>query len=153
MHKILVSTAIALAGLSWMPASHALSADQAIQNCLDNWGKHPFGKHPKYRVIGTKVNVFGVGGRINETKSTSYPELVLVKPNISVLSKSRMKLKNPNGWYCIHGKVTVLSKMYIELGCKSQATTSREGVTVLAKDDKETGTTVLSKAYVIRDCK
>lgn len=149
---ITLFTLIAVTG--WSSASYALNADQAIKNCLANWGKHPFNaRHPKYRVIGSKVNVFGIGGKIHETKATKYPELVLIKPNVSVLSKSRMTLTNPKGWYCLHGKVNVLSKMYITLGCKSHIATSREGVSVLAKDENEQGVTVLSKAYVTRDCK
>ncbi len=126
---------------------------KAVQLCLKSWGTHPFNaSNPKYRVIGKKVKVFGIGGNVNDKESTRYPELVLVKPNVNVMSLSRMYLMNPNGWYCIHNKVNVLSKTIIHLHCDARLATTKEGMAILAKDDKEEGLTILGKATVMREC-
>jgi predicted DNA-binding protein (MmcQ/YjbR family) len=126
---------------------------EAVRLCMKNWGTHPFNaSKPKYRVIGKKVKVFGIGGNINDTSVTAKPELVLIKPNVSVMSVARMYLMNPNGWYCIHNKVNVMSKTEINLHCKAHLATTKDGVAVLAKDEKEQGVTVLGKATIIRKC-
>ncbi|GBE07032.1 MAG TPA: hypothetical protein ENG90_10465 [Gammaproteobacteria bacterium] len=126
---------------------------EAIRLCLNNWDTHPFNaSKPKYRVIGKKVKVFGIGGNINDTKVSKNPELVLIKPNVSVMSVARMYLMNPNGWYCIHNKVNVMSKTEIILNCKAHLATTKDGLAVLAKDEKEQGVTVLGKAVITRKC-
>jgi hypothetical protein len=126
---------------------------EAVRLCMKNWGTHPFNaSKPKYRVIGKKVKVFGIGGNINDTRVSKQPELVLIKPNVSVMSVSRMYLMNPNGWYCIHNKVNVMSKTEIHLHCKAHLATTKDGVAVLAKDEKEQGVTVMGKATITRKC-
>jgi len=126
---------------------------EAVRLCMKNWGTHPFNaSKPKYRVIGKKVKVFGIGGNINDSSVTASPELVLIKPNVSVMSVARMYLMNPNGWYCIHNKVNVMSKTEINLHCKANLATTKDGVAVLAKDEKEQGVTVLGKATIVRKC-
>lgn len=126
---------------------------EAVRLCMKNWGTHPFNaSKPKYRIIGKKVKVFGIGGNINDTSVTNAPELVLIKPNVSVMSVARMYLMNPNGWYCIHNKVNVMSKTEINLHCKAHLATTKDGVAVLAKDEKEQGVTVLGKATIVRKC-
>ena len=126
---------------------------EAVRLCMKNWGTHPFNaSKPKYRVIGKKVKVFGIGGNINDTRVSKQAELVLIKPNVSVMSVARMYLMNPNGWYCIHNKVNVMSKTEIHLHCKAHLATTKDGVAVLAKDEKEQGVTVLGKATITRKC-
>ena len=69
-----------------------------VKTCLNNWGEHPFKEAKlKYRIISSKVKVMGIGGEMAEEKSTKSPELVLVKPNVNVMTKNIIKLSNPNG--------------------------------------------------------
>ncbi len=132
----------------------ALADDAAVvRACLDNWGKHPFNaRHPKFRVFGTKVRVFGIGGKVRDTVHTSRPELVLIKPNVSVMSKSTMDLLNPNGWYCLRGKVNVMSSTTINLDCRAHIASSKPGVTVLGgnSESQESEVTVLGGARITR---
>jgi hypothetical protein len=146
---------ITLIVFSFLLFSTIAEADEyeAVSLCMKNWGTHPFNSSkPKYRVIGKKVKVFGIGGNINDTKVTKNPELVLIKPNVSVMSVARMNLMNPNGWYCLHNKVNVMSKTEINLHCKAHLATTKDGLAVLAKDEKEQGVTVLGKAVITRKC-
>jgi len=39
----------------------------------------------------------------------------LVKPAVSVMAKTVLQLKNPNGWYCLKGRTSVLGKIEIQL--------------------------------------
>src|SRR4051794_11484017 len=68
---------------------------QAIQECLAHWGKHPFGKGtPTFRTFSSKVKVMGIGAAdINDEQATDKPDLVLVKPNVTVMSKTELNLK------------------------------------------------------------
>lgn len=45
-----------------------------------------------------------------------------------------------------------MSKTEITLDCKAHLATTKDGVAVLAKDEKEQGVTVLGKATIIRNC-
>jgi hypothetical protein len=98
-------------------------------------------------VISPATTVMGVGGELNDNKKSEGPELILVKPNVAVMSKSVMNLLNPNGWYCLKGKVSVMAKTEINLGCTTHITSTSEA-NVLGKSDKETGVTVLGKTVV-----
>ena len=124
----------------------------AIKICLEKFKNHPFDKeNPKFRTINASVKVFGIGGNINETKKTNEMELVLIKPAVSVLSKTTYKLLNPNAWYCISSKVAVLAKTTIKLACASRLALIDEGVTVLGQgDEKSGGVTVLGSSKVER---
>ncbi len=126
------------------------SPEEAIQGCLSNWPNHPFGSNPTYRTIGAKVSVLGFGEKVNDKTSTPQPELVLVKPNVSVLTKTTITLGNPNGWYCLYGKVNVLSSTTVKLACNAHIATASEGNTVLANSDEDSGVTVLGEAIVER---
>ena len=58
----------------------------AVQRCLFNWKKAPFKKsNPDFRTISGHVRVLGSGGEVEDGVSTKKPELVLVKPNVTVL--------------------------------------------------------------------
>jgi hypothetical protein len=59
-----------------------------------------------------------------------------------------MTLANPNGWYCLKGKVDVMGKTEINLNCKAHLATSTDSVTVAGSDDNDTGVTVLGKSVV-----
>jgi hypothetical protein len=126
----------------------------AVKACLKNFGKHPFhGDKPKFRTMAAKVRVFGIGGSSHDETATDKPELVLVKPNVAVLSKNDLNLLNPNGWYCLKGQVSVLGTSEIHLHCKAKLAASKDAVTVMGGNDHETGVTVLGTTKVTRvDC-
>lgn len=121
----------------------------AVDRCLGNWRKHPFKKNPPFRIIAGKVRVLGAGGEIADTAPTDKPELVLIKPNVTVLAKSTLKLMNPNGWYCLKGRVAVLGKTQIDLACKANLASSEDGATVLGGGEQN-GVTVLGSSRVNR---
>jgi hypothetical protein len=118
-----------------------------VRLCLLNWKTHPFPKdNPTYKVIQPQVKVFGIGGNVDETTATDKPELVYIRPNVSVMSKTTLNLMNPNGWYCLASNTAVMAKVVINLGCKAHLASSQEGVAVLGGGDK--GVNVLGKTAV-----
>lgn len=129
--------------------------DDAIKECMRKWKNHPFNaKQLDYRTISTKVKVLGVGGDVNDSDKTSSPELILVKPGVSVMSKTVYRLENPNGWYCMKGRVSVLGKIEIDLHCKANLASSQDDLSILgASDNKSGGTSVLGSVRINRQCK
>jgi len=131
--------------------------DKAINRCLANWNNHPFkdDKDKRYRVIETSVKVLGVGSDISDKDVTSYPQLILIKPSVKVLSKTNYRLSNPNGWYCFKSNVTVLGKSVISAHCNARIADSTNSVEILGKNEGDKGgVTVLGKTEVKRfDCK
>lgn len=122
---------------------------EAIKNCLTKFGKHPFDeKNPSYTTISTKVKVLGVGEQTSDEIATDKPNLVLLKSNVTVLSKNNIRLMNPNGWYCIKGQVSVLGKSVIHIDCQSHLASSQDGVTVLGGGNN--GVTVLGSTQVMK---
>lgn len=123
-----------------------------IRSCLGSWPDHPFrgDDPPRYKVIGTSVNVVGIGGDVVDDDATPDPQLVLVKPSVNVLTKGRFRLMNPNGWYCFESAVTVLAKSEIIVHCKAHLTSSVQGVAVAGGNAGAEGVTVLGKAVVKR---
>ena len=137
MHR---RTAIALSVLGLVlaaaPAARAQDPYHAgIQRCLANWKDHPFAASTDYRVIEAKVGVFGIGGDVKDDTVTAKPELVYVRPAVSVMSKSDIELLNPNGWYCLEKSVAVMAKIEIELHCNAKLATTEEGVSVMGGGD------------------
>jgi hypothetical protein len=131
--------------------SAAASDLDDIKACLHYWGKTPFSKEsPEFRVVSSKVKVMGIGDDFVDSNKTAKPDLVLLKPAVTVMAKSVMSLLNPNGWYCIKGKVDVLGKGEINVACKAHLATSRDGTTVMGSNDAETGVTVLGKSTITR---
>ena len=126
----------------------------AVKACLKNFGKHPFyAEKPRFRTMAAKVKVFGIGESTRDEKATEKAELVLVKPNVAVMSKNELNLLNPNGWYCLKGQVAVLGKSTIHLHCNAKLASSRDGVTVLGGNDHDSGVTVLGSTRVEKvDC-
>jgi hypothetical protein len=123
----------------------------SLKSCLRNWGSHPFKTEtPEYRSISPSVKVFGIGGKVEDERETKKPELVLIKPSVNVFSKATFRLMNPNGWYCLKGKVAVFSKVEIQLTCKANLAASSDGATVLASNDKSDGVTVFGSSEVKR---
>ncbi|MGH7898146.1 MAG: hypothetical protein ACREQQ_09345 [Candidatus Binatia bacterium] len=118
--------------LSATPAALAQDPYHAgVQRCLANWKTHPFGGSTEYRVIAPRVGVFGIGGDVRDDTATEKPELVYVRPNVSVMSKSVLELLNPNGWYCLERSVAVMAKIEIRLACSAHLATTEEGVSVM----------------------
>jgi hypothetical protein len=122
------------------PIALAQSTDRdlpGVRRCLAAWKDHPFdAQSPKFRVIEPKVGVFGIGGDIKDDVATPAPELVYIRPAVSVMSKSDIDLLNPNGWYCIEKSVSVMAKIAIRLQCKAHLATTEEGVSVMGGGDR-----------------
>jgi len=131
--------------------------DKAISRCLANWNTHPFknSKDKRYRFIETSVKVLGVGSDVVDNEATSFPQLILIKPSVKVMSNTIFKLGNPNGWYCFKSNVTVLGKSVINAHCTARIADSTNSVEVLGKNEGEKGgVTVLGKTEIKRfDCK
>ena len=118
------------------PAGRAQSDEDphnaGVKRCLANWGTHPFDPaSTPYRVIEPRVGVFGIGGDVTDDAATPAPELVYIRPNVSVMSKTVLELMNPNGWYCLEKSVAVMAKIEIQLQCNAHLATTEEGVTVM----------------------
>lgn len=142
--------------LCGLTSVHALASSddddgdqQAVNRCISQWKDSPFKKGEKdYKTIGTKVTVFGVGGKVEDEEKTEKPSLVLIKPSVNVLGKAKFKLHNPNGWYCFKPTTSVLGKMELEAHCKAHLATTSEGANVLGANDRERGVTVLGTIRV-----
>lgn len=143
--KAVLSVGLIL-GMAFGSAALAATAadDEIVRDCLSNWSKHPFdAKKPKYRTIGTQVKVMGIGNDIIENEVTAEPELVLVKPNVAVMAKTLYSLMNPNGWYCMKNRVSVLGKTEIKMACKAHLTSNKESIAVLGGSDSDSGGTAV----------
>ena len=132
----------------------ALANLEAVRACLASWPDHPFdANNPSYRSVSGGVKIFGIGDDINESVPTENPELVLIRPNVSIMTGSSMTLMNPNGWYCLSSKVNVMASSTINLHCKAHLASSKGGTTVLGGGDDK-GVTVMGKATINRQgCK
>ncbi len=152
---LLVTMAQVAAAAGAAAADEPDSDEYAIARCLEAWGtKHPFhGKrNPPFKTLSANVKVFGIGAAIVDDEPTREPRLVLVNPAVAVMSKSTMRLLNPNGWYCLKSNVTVMSKTVIELACDANIADSRDGVAVLGSNVEGTGkgVTVMGKTELRR---
>lgn len=165
MAVALLATDVAAEGLSQAQyESQFEMADSTSEHwnevamCLKNWPNHPFkGKKVKFRVISGGVKVFGLGNNVVDKAKTSYPQLIYIRPSVSVMGKATYELMNPNGWYCFKSKVNVMSKTTIKAACKAHVTTATGKATVLGKSEaeqegNEKGTTVMGKSVIERDC-
>jgi hypothetical protein len=123
-----------------------------IRSCLSSWRDHPFkgDDPPRYKVLGSSVNVLGIGADVADESSTPDPQLVLVKPAVNVLTKGRFRLMNPNGWYCFESAVTILAKSEIVAQCNAHLASSIDGVAIAGGNKGADGVTVLGKAVVKR---
>lgn len=124
-----------------------------ISVCLGSWPDNPFQNesHLTARIITGKVRVLGVGEDIDDYVRTNYPQLIYVKPSVNVLSKTSIRLLNPNGWYCLKANVTVLSEINVEAHCQAHIAGSRSDVTVLGSTSGErgvSGVTVLGNVII-----
>ncbi len=132
------------------PALASAGNLEAIQACLLSWKDQPFdGQNPTYRTVSGKFKIFGIGEDINESVPTEEPELVLIQPNVSIMTGSSMTLMNPNGWYCLSSKVNVMASTTINVHCNAHLASSKDGTTVLGGGDDK-GVTVLGKATINR---
>ena len=124
---------------------------EALRACLKSWGQHPFGAGtPGYRTIAPSVRVFSTGVSVQDDRDTAQPDLVLVHPSVSVFSRSTIKLLNPQGWYCLKGKVAVFSSVDIQIDCRANLASSSDGATVLGSNERKDGVTVFGTSTVYR---
>jgi hypothetical protein len=123
----------------------------ALRACLKSWGQHPFVEgNLSYRTIAPSVRVFGTGVSVRDDRATEQPELVLVKPSVSVFSRSTIALLNPQGWYCLNGKVAVFSSVDIQIDCRANLASSSDGATVMGSNERRDGVTVFGNSNVYR---
>lgn len=125
-----------------------------VAACLAAWGTHPFTtpESQAFRVVETSVRIMGFGSaEVLDDVATSYPQLVVVRPNVSVMTKTTWKLRNPNGWYCFDTTVAVLAKGVVELGCNAHLADGHAAVNVLSTSERAGGVTVIGTLEVKRD--
>lgn len=127
---------------------------EALGQCLENFGDHPFGKdwQGSYRKIAASVQVLGIGNAIVDKVVTDMPKLILVSAAVNVLGAPKFELLNPNGWYCIKVGVNVLAKPEIKLHCDAHLTENKVNVGVLSSGEPTAsiGVDVLSDVKVSR---
>jgi hypothetical protein len=146
------STCLAVIAFAALPA---FAQDQAaLDGCIASWGKSsPFKKGtPANSVIAPSVKVFGVGGsgQVND-QATDKPALVLVRPAVNVMGKTRIRLENPKGWYCFRSNVNVAGSMQIEAPCSAHIASAKEdGTSVGAVDETNKGVSVFGALRVTR---
>jgi hypothetical protein len=156
MRRHFLAIVVATVSMHLLSAASALgrTADDDVKGCLKAWGDNPFNAaKPVFTTLGTSVKVLGVGDTVEDLAETKAPALVYIKFNVAVLSSATLKLMNPNGWYCLQGKVDVLSKSKIQLQCDAKlATSSDDSVTVLGAQhgEKHVSVTVLGSTSVER---
>jgi hypothetical protein len=143
---VLMCTLLLIPTMGW---SRAETDRDALNACLNSWGNHPFAEgNLGYKTIATSVRVFGIGPSVQDDRETEQPELVLVKPSVSVFSRSTLNLLNPQGWYCLKGKVAVFSAVNIQIACRTNLASSSDGATVLGSNDRRDGNRIgCDKAY------
>jgi hypothetical protein len=137
-----------------LPALANKEDQQALDACIKSWGKiSPFkAGTAATSTIATSVKVFGVGGSGNvNDRPTDKPALILVRPAVNVMGKSRIRLENPKGWYCFRSTVTVAGKMEIEAQCAAHIASAKEdGTAVGAVDESNKGVAVFGALRVTR---
>lgn len=144
-----ITLLLALLWILFFPTLASANLD-AVRACLASWPNHPFdANNPSFRSVSGGVKIFGIGQDINESTPTEKPELVLIHPNVSIMTGSSMTLTNPNGWYCLVSKVNVMASSTINLHCKAHLASSKGGTTVLGGGDDQ-GVTVMGKATINR---
>jgi hypothetical protein len=145
---VLLCSLLLIPTLGW---SGEGSDQDALKACLQHWGMHPFVEGSlNYRTIAPSVRVFGIGVSVQDDRETEQPELVLIKPSVSVFSKGTLKLLNPQGWYCLESKVAVFSAVDIQIDCRAHLASSSDGATVLGSNDRRDGVTVFGTSNVYR---
>lgn len=124
-----------------------------VEACLRSWGSHPFAtpESQRFRVVDASVRVMGFGStEVVDDVATNYPQMVVIRPNVSVLTRTTWKLHNPNGWYCFDTSVAVLAKGEIELTCGAHLADGHRAVELLGNTDKG-GVSVLGDVEVHRE--
>jgi hypothetical protein len=147
IRRLLTCMMIATATLSIAPL-RASELDSSIASCLKAWDKHPFGKNPRYKTLGTSVKVFGIGQNPADTERTDSPSLVLVNSSVNVMGGNTLELLNPNGWYCFRSNVNVMGGVKIRANCKAHLASASDGVTVLGSNSDNKSVTVMGSTQV-----
>ena len=142
--------ALAIASTSAFAQNH----QAAVDGCIQSWGKSsPFrkGRAPD-SVIAPSVKVFGVGGSGNvNDHPTDKAALILVRPAVNVMGKTRIRLVNPRGWYCFRSNVNVAGSMEIEAPCAAHIASAKEdGTSVGAVDETNKGVSVFGALRITR---
>ncbi|MBM4252001.1 MAG: hypothetical protein FJ146_08525 [Deltaproteobacteria bacterium] len=103
-----------------------------INKCLTVWGANsPFNASSPYRNLGVSVNILGFGSTIEDTNVTAAPELVVIPVAVNVLTITKYRLLNPNGWYCMIADVGVGAAIGVDLHKTARLADSRVDVRIL----------------------
>lgn len=148
MRNSLIPLGLLISGIVLTHPSLANEQDGYIGSCLNAWGEHPFGSHPRYKTLASSVKVFGIGQNTDDLIATKKPELVLVDTGVNIMGGSTMQLLNPNGWYCFISNVNVIGGLTIKTHCKSHLASAANGLTVLGGDPSNKSVTVLGATNV-----
>ncbi|MCC6138466.1 MAG: hypothetical protein IT287_07520, partial [Bdellovibrionaceae bacterium] len=158
MKKIITSTTL-FAALFYTSVAFSETAEKpeyqdTINSCIKAWKNSPFKKDKEAdKTITPGVKVFGIGKtNTDDLEATTAEQLVLVKPAVNVLGKTKLRLMNPKGWYCFKSNVSVLGKIEIETHCNAHFASAVEGAEVLAADDSSKGVVVLGSLRLEKDC-
>ncbi len=146
--KLLISCLTVCSALMMIGVASAEEGDSSIESCLRAWGEHPFGNNPRFKILATSVNVFGIGQNTADTERTEMPALILVNPGVNVLGTTTVELLNPNGWYCFRSNVNVMGKLRIRAHCRAHLASAYDGVTVLGSDQANKSVTVMGETHV-----
>ena len=104
-----------------------------VKKCLAAWGAGtPFTEASPYRNLGVAVSVLGFGSSLDDSEATDKPELVVIPASVSVLTITKYRLLNPNGWYCMVADVSVGAIINVDLNKNARLADSRADVRVLS---------------------
>ena len=106
---------------------------RGVKKCLAAWGAGtPFTEASPYRNLGVAVSVLGFGSTLEDREATDKPELVVIPASVSVLTITKYRLLNPNGWYCMVADVSVGAIINVDLNKNARLADSRADVRVLS---------------------
>lgn len=129
--------------------------DETINNCLEQWGDHPFTQEQvnNYNKLVGTVEVFGIGPAIDDKVQTATPKLMLVKPPVNVFSTQTFVLGNPNGYYCLNRGFNLLSRSTVEVHCDAKMI-ANGGKDILSGGNATdtSSVSVFSNVDVVRKC-
>jgi len=147
-YRVLLGTVFLLLSAT----AHAKDEDSngALQSCLKTWGKHPFGRDPKFKTLSTSVKVFGIGQGTVDKEVTEKPALIMVNPGVNVMGGAVIELLNPNGWYCLKSTVNVMGGMNIKLQCNARLASANTGASVMSGENSVNGISVMGSIRMER---
>jgi hypothetical protein len=117
----------------WDTCENEKKVRTGINKCLALWGAgSPFTAASPYRNLGVSVNILGFGPTVEDTAYTAAPELVVIPASVNVLTITKYRLLNPNGWYCMIADVSVGAAIGVDLHKTAHLADSRVDLRILS---------------------